>query len=177
MWLSVSILASWFIKGRPWYLFPTPNFPIYPGAVLGGNPDLATRGGSGPGLSSWGVNIGPMFVRWAMGWVYKKVEGFVGRSIAVAKRKKKEARHERKKKKKASMATKTNDEQFVGKSTGSTDGAGSDEFEIPSTKKNTKEEVEPVCVYEEECFSNLDTTKSAFASSGTNDEAYFDDID
>mmetsp|Transcript_26873 Transcript_26873/g.53671 ORF Transcript_26873/g.53671 Transcript_26873/m.53671 type:complete len:423 (-) Transcript_26873:309-1577(-) len=177
MWLSVSILASWFIKGRPWYLFPTPNFPIYPGAVLGGNPENAMRGGSGPGLSSWGLNIGPMFVRWAMGWVYKQVEGFVGRSIAVAKRKKKEARHERKKKKKASMAAKTNGEQFVEKSTGSTDGVRSDEFEIPSTKKNTKEEVEPVCVYEEECFPNLDTSKSAFASAGANDETNFDDID
>jgi len=187
LWLSASVLISWFIKGRRWYLFPTPNFSVYPGAVLGGNPEMAVRGGAA-GMSSWGVNIMPMLIRWAMTWAHHKVEGLVGRTIAAAKRRKKDARHERKKKKKAAMATKSMERnEAVEEKFDSTDRTGK-ASETPSSQKNHREELYTVEVNKE--FSKSEKVSKVSTASFTNksqidsfqqfegiDEADFDDID
>ena len=72
LWLSISVLLSWL--PRAWfskyykYLFPTPNIPIRPAAMLGSG---ANTGG---GMMNFGINVGPMFVTWFLRYLNRKVE-------------------------------------------------------------------------------------------------------
>ena len=76
------------------YLFPVPRIPIRPAALLAsvqGNP-----GGSGP-LGNYGINVGPMVIRWVFGFVNNRIENFMGKALSEAmKKQRKELKKARK---------------------------------------------------------------------------------
>lgn len=82
LWLSASILLSWFTTSK--YFFPTPSLPFRPAEFMGGQ--VAT----GP-LSKYGVNVGPMAVSWAFRFVNGQLESFTGRALSRAYQRQKKA--------------------------------------------------------------------------------------
>jgi hypothetical protein len=84
LWLTTSVFLSWFTTSR--YFFPTPNLPIRPAAMMGGE---ASRGP----MAGYGINIGPMALSWAMRFVNGRLEAFTGKALSKAyQRTKQEAR-------------------------------------------------------------------------------------
>ena len=84
VWLSTSVLLSWFTSSK--YFFPTPSLPVRPAQFMG------DKVASGP-LASYGINVGPMAVTWALRFVYGRLESFTGRALSRAyQKRKKESR-------------------------------------------------------------------------------------
>jgi hypothetical protein len=77
-WLTVSILLSWVMRSK--YFFPTPSLSINPGQLMGGEVAKSSLGG-------YGINVGPMVIRWVMGFVYTRVEAWTGRALICSQRK------------------------------------------------------------------------------------------
>ena len=82
IWLSMSILLSWFTSSQ--YFFPTPNLPIRPAAMMGG------QVASGP-LAKYGFNVGPMAISWAMRFAHGKLEIFTGKALSESYQRQKRA--------------------------------------------------------------------------------------
>ena len=80
LWMSMSILLSWFVT-RSRYFFPTPSIPIRPAQLL-------SPGGSAGELGKFGINVGPMLVSWIFRFLSGKVENMIGRDCARQLRKK-----------------------------------------------------------------------------------------
>ena len=77
LWLTLSIMLSWFMSSR--YFFPTPNFSIRPAQFMGG--PIA----HGP-LAKYGVNVGPMVLTWMFRFFSARVEAWTGRALSRAHR-------------------------------------------------------------------------------------------
>jgi hypothetical protein len=77
IWLSASILLSWFVKSK--YFFPMPSLPIHPAKLIGG--EVA----NGP-MANYGLNIGPMIVSWGLRFSNSQIEKWTGRALARAQR-------------------------------------------------------------------------------------------
>ncbi|CAJ1942382.1 unnamed protein product [Cylindrotheca closterium] len=82
LWLSASILLSWFTSSK--YFFPTPSLPFRPAQFMG------DQVASGP-LSKYGLNIGPMAVSWVFRFVNGQLESFTGRALSRAYQKQKKS--------------------------------------------------------------------------------------
>jgi len=80
LWMSISILLSWFVT-RSRYFFPTPSIPIRPAQLL-------SPGGNAGELGKYGINVGPMLVSWVFRYLNGKVENMIGRDCARQLRKK-----------------------------------------------------------------------------------------
>lgn len=113
LWLSISVLLSWL--PRAWlskyykYLFPTPNIPIRPAAMLGSG---ANTGG---GMMNFGINVGPMFVTWFLRYLNRKVEMWIGKVLSQAhqhKQKSRKTKKEKKQKKKKKEVFMAEDPKF-----------------------------------------------------------------
>jgi hypothetical protein len=78
LWLTVSVTLSWFVR-RSKYFFPTPSLSVRPGQFMG-------EGVARSQLGSYGVNIGPMVITWAMRFVHGKLEAWTGRALVSAQR-------------------------------------------------------------------------------------------
>merc|ERR1712150_387925 len=72
LWLSLSIILSWILP-RNKYLFPTPNIPIRPAAILNSISSASSSGRTSP-LEKYGINIGPMIISWFFQFTKGKVE-------------------------------------------------------------------------------------------------------
>lgn len=84
VWLSVSVILSWFMSSA--YFFPTPNLSIRPSHFMG---ESASRGA----LAKYGLNISPMVFTWSFRFLQGQLEKFTGRALSRAHQKqKKEAR-------------------------------------------------------------------------------------
>lgn len=82
LWLSISVLLSWVMSSK--YFFPTPNIPIRPAQLL------TPKGHDAGALGQYGINVGPMIIRFAFKFLNDKVESMIGRAMAEAvKREKK----------------------------------------------------------------------------------------
>ena len=77
-WLSTSVLLSWVMSSK--YFFPTPNIPIRPAQLL------TPTGGDAGALGQYGINVGPMIVRFGIKFVSGKVENMIGRAIQQCQR-------------------------------------------------------------------------------------------
>lgn len=78
-WLSVSVILSWVMTSK--YFFPVPRIPIRPAALIAsaqGNP------GGGGALAGYGINVGPMVIRWVFGFVNNRIEKFMGKALSQA---------------------------------------------------------------------------------------------
>lgn len=85
LWLSASVLLSWFTTSK--YFFPIPSLPFRPAEFMGG------QVAAGP-LSKYGVNLGPMAISWAFRFVNGQLESLTGRALSRAYQKqKKESRN------------------------------------------------------------------------------------
>jgi hypothetical protein len=73
LWLSASVVLSWFTSSR--YFFPTPSIPIRPAQFMGGTV------ASGP-LGGYGINVGSMAVTWFFRFVAGRLESFTGRALS-----------------------------------------------------------------------------------------------
>ena len=80
LWMSMSILLSWFVT-RSKYFFPTPSIPLRPAQLL-------SPGGDAGALGKYGINLGPMLVSWIFRYLNGKVEHMIGRDCAKQLRKK-----------------------------------------------------------------------------------------
>ena len=84
IWLSVSVLLSWFMSSE--YFFPTPNLSVRPAEFMG------EKVAKGP-LSKYGINVGPMALTWGFRFLQGRLEAYTGRALSRAyQNKKKEAR-------------------------------------------------------------------------------------
>ena len=71
---------------RSQYFFPTPNLPVRPAQLMGGQAAKSK-------LANYGMNIGPMVVTWLMRFVYGKTESWTGKALSNAhQRQRREAR-------------------------------------------------------------------------------------
>jgi ABC-type multidrug transport system fused ATPase/permease subunit len=77
IWLSASILLSWFFRSR--YFFPMPSLPIHPAKFMGG--EIA----QGP-MANYGLNIGPMIISWGLRFGNAQIEKWTGKALASAQR-------------------------------------------------------------------------------------------
>lgn len=77
VWLSVSVMLSWFMRSR--YFFPTPDLPIKPGQLMGGNVAKSKA-------ANYGLNVGPMVLTWGMRFIYDKTLLWTGQAFARAHR-------------------------------------------------------------------------------------------
>jgi hypothetical protein len=83
-WLTISVLLSWVTTSK--YFFPMPSLAIRPGQFMG------EKVANGP-MGKYGMNIAPMAVRWAMGFVQGQLEKFTARALSKGyQHKKKQAR-------------------------------------------------------------------------------------
>merc|ERR1712238_556827 len=99
-WLSVSVILSWFITSR--YLFPIPNIPIRPAAMLATVSGNAVGGGP---LSHYGINVGSMGIRWCFSYLNRRLEIWLGKVFSAAvKRERKKYKSVIKKREKADAA-------------------------------------------------------------------------
>jgi hypothetical protein len=78
LWLSVSVALSWFIRRSRWF-FPTPSLPLRPGQFMGEEVAKSQVG-------SYGINVGPMLLTWAMRFVHAKMETWTGRALVRAQK-------------------------------------------------------------------------------------------
>ena len=62
------------------YFFPTPNIPIRPAQLL------TPTGGDAGALGQYGINVGPMIIRFGIKFVSGKVENMIGRAIQQCQR-------------------------------------------------------------------------------------------
>ena len=74
-WLTASIMLSWVMRSK--YFFPVPSLPVRPGQMMGGKVAQSS-------LGSYGLNVGPMAVGWAMRFVYRHIENWTGKAMARA---------------------------------------------------------------------------------------------
>jgi hypothetical protein len=86
VWLSMSILLSWFISSA--YFFPTPNLSFRPATFMGENVS------QGP-LAKYGLNLGPMVLTAAFRFLQGQLETFTGRALSRALQKQKKAARDR----------------------------------------------------------------------------------
>jgi hypothetical protein len=77
IWLSLSVMLSWFMRSR--YFFPTPDLPIKPGQLMGGQVAKSKA-------ANYGLNVGPMALTWGMRFIYGKTELWTGQALARAHR-------------------------------------------------------------------------------------------
>lgn len=82
-WLSASVLLSWFVT-RNKYFFPVPSIPLRPGALLNSAKGISPA--NRQGLSEYSFNCGPMAISWALGFLNRKVQAWMGRCLAKAQR-------------------------------------------------------------------------------------------
>ncbi|KAL3944249.1 MAG: hypothetical protein SGBAC_001692 [Bacillariaceae sp.] len=82
LWLSASVLLSWFTTSK--YFFPIPSLSFRPAQLMGG------QVASGP-LSQYGLNVGPMAVSWAFRFLNGQLESFTGRALSRAYQKQKKS--------------------------------------------------------------------------------------
>lgn len=75
------------------YFFPVPNIPIRPAQLL------TPTGGDAGALGKYGINVGPMLIRWTFSFINGRVEAMVGRAMSDAH--KKEKKREKKEMKQA----------------------------------------------------------------------------
>ena len=78
VWLSVSVLLSWFFSSK--YFFPTPNLSFRPAQFMG---ETVSRGP----LAKYGLNVAPMVFTWTFRFVGGQLERFTGRALANAHQK------------------------------------------------------------------------------------------
>jgi hypothetical protein len=84
-WLSVSVILGWVMTSK--YFFPTPSLPVRPGQFMG---DQVANSQVG----SYGINMGPMVIRWVMSFVYSRLEQWTARALATAQRTQRQADRE-----------------------------------------------------------------------------------
>lgn len=82
LWLSASVLLSWFTTSI--YFFPIPSLPFRPAQFMG------DQVAAGP-LSKYGLNLGPMAISWAFRFVNGQLESFTGRALSCSYQKQKKA--------------------------------------------------------------------------------------
>ena len=75
-WLSISVLLSWVMSSK--YFFPTPNIPLRPAQLL------TPKGHDAGALGQYGINVGPMIIRFAFKFLNDKVESMIGRAMVEA---------------------------------------------------------------------------------------------
>ena len=85
VWLSVSVLLSWFFSSK--FFFPTPNLSIRPAQFMG---ESVSRGP----FAKYGLNVAPMIFTWGFGFVEGQLEKFTGRALARAHQKQAKAARE-----------------------------------------------------------------------------------
>jgi hypothetical protein len=78
LWLSLSVALSWFVR-KSWWFFPTPSLPLRPGQFMGEEVAKSQVG-------SYGINVGPMVLTWAMRFVHSKIEAWTGRALVRAQK-------------------------------------------------------------------------------------------
>jgi hypothetical protein len=87
VWLTGSILLSWFIKSNR-YFFPTPSWSIRPmemlklGSSTNHQYGYHSHQNPVPTFGNFGINIGPMIIRWLLGFIYIRIEKWTARSMA-----------------------------------------------------------------------------------------------
>eukprot|EP00565_Helicotheca_tamesis_P003441 CAMPEP_0185732010 /NCGR_PEP_ID=MMETSP1171-20130828/14627_1 /TAXON_ID=374046 /ORGANISM="Helicotheca tamensis, Strain CCMP826" /LENGTH=379 /DNA_ID=CAMNT_0028401393 /DNA_START=403 /DNA_END=1542 /DNA_ORIENTATION=+ len=96
LWLTASVLLSWFISSSNTYLykylFPIPRLSVRPAALLAG----AMGGNAGP-LGQYGINIGSMLITWMLRYTKSKVETWIGTVFSRAmKKQRKEKKRQQK---------------------------------------------------------------------------------
>jgi hypothetical protein len=77
IWLTVTVILSWFMTSK--YFFPIPSLSIRPAAMIGG--EVA----NGP-LARYGINVGPMVLTWGFRFLQGKLETWTGRALSTAHR-------------------------------------------------------------------------------------------
>jgi len=85
IWLSASVLLSWFTSSE--YFFPTPNLSVRPAQFMG------EKVAKGP-LAKYGLNVGPMALTWAFRFIQGQLEAFTGRALSRAYQQQKKAARE-----------------------------------------------------------------------------------
>lgn len=89
LWLTISMILSWFISSNNKYLFPTPSIPIRPIDMLMAGTNTNNKQQQqqqSNGSSSFGINIGPMIIRWIMSFIYTRVEKWTIHAMAYSHR-------------------------------------------------------------------------------------------
>ena len=89
LWLSITVLASWVLSNGSQYrkyLFPMPSIAIRPGQFMGEKVAKSSMG-------QYGMNIAPMAITWAIGFVRTKLEYWTGKALSAdARIRRKESR-------------------------------------------------------------------------------------
>lgn len=111
LWLSVSVLLSWILPSRSkysQYLFPTPNIPIRPAALLG----TGSTNQNLTNMHQYGINVGPMLITWTLRYLNTKVEMWMGKVLLQAHQYQ-QKKQSKKSKKKEKMKKKKEKEVFM----------------------------------------------------------------
>jgi uncharacterized membrane protein (DUF485 family) len=82
IWLTLSILLSWVMRSK--YFFPVPSLSINPAQLMGGEVAKSHLGG-------YGINVGPMVIRWIMSFVYIRLENWTGRALVRSQQKQRQS--------------------------------------------------------------------------------------
>jgi hypothetical protein len=82
VWLTLSVVLSWVMKSK--YFFPMPSLSIKPAQMMGG--EMANSS-----LANYGINIGPIVIRWLMSFAYGRIETWTGKALVKAHRAQREA--------------------------------------------------------------------------------------
>lgn len=85
IWLSLSVILSWFMSSE--YFFPTPNLSVRPAQFMG---DKVSKGP----LAKYGLNVGPMALTWGFRFLQGQLEAYTGRALSRAYQKQKKAARE-----------------------------------------------------------------------------------
>jgi len=82
LWLSISVILSWVMTSK--YFFPVPSLRIRPAAMMGG------QVAAGP-LANYGLNVGPMVIRWGLRFLNVRLESWTGKALLRADKQAKKA--------------------------------------------------------------------------------------
>lgn len=85
IWLSLSVLLSWFMSSK--FFFPTPNLSVRPAEFMG---DKVAKGP----LAKYGLNVGPMALTWGFRFIQGQLNAFTGRALSQAYQQQKQAARE-----------------------------------------------------------------------------------
>lgn len=86
LWLSITVLLSWVLSYDSQYrkyLFPMPSIAIRPGQFMGEKVAKSSMG-------QYGMNIAPMAITWAIGFVRTKLEYWTGKALSADARRSEE---------------------------------------------------------------------------------------
>lgn len=86
VWLTASVALSW-VMARSRYFFPTPNLPLRPAQFMG---DQVAQSS----VASYGINVGPMVVTWALRFLQGRLETATGQVLLRAQKAQRQAARE-----------------------------------------------------------------------------------